>query len=363
MNENKTTDEGSLDDNFNNDFHFEDNEPEITPIKITSKQPKNKKVLGGLFTVVLAVILVMGYKIYHASTPTTTTASAKAKITSLATLKPAPLPEPVIPAQQAAVDNPPVPAPAASPTPLPSETTPAEPNFNELAQAFSNTDQPSAATAPKNPGGEGSLQDLQKELFALESPAKAEAPSSNPPASASSNATATPSLATATPNEATEASAPTQLGQNLDKLNQQIEYILSQIRHLDAYSREVSENLTKLNDTINVMDNRLSALTNTTSNLSQDVGHVKQVLQEDGLDINVGLGVEKRRVDAKKNIIAIEEPEYVVHAVIPGRAWLKSLKGQIITVAEGDTIGNYGKILVIDASNGVVLTSSGIAFR
>ena len=52
-----------------------------------------------------------------------------------------------------------------------------------------------------------------------------------------------------------------------------------------------------------------------------------------------------------------------VHAIIPGRAWLKSKDGSTITVTEGDSLERYGKVLVIDASNGVVITSSGVTLR
>jgi hypothetical protein len=60
---------------------------------------------------------------------------------------------------------------------------------------------------------------------------------------------------------------------------------------------------------------------------------------------------------------AIAEPEYKVHAIMSGRAWLKSTEGQIVSVAEGDSIESYGRIIVIDAPNSVVLTSSGIVFH
>lgn len=56
-------------------------------------------------------------------------------------------------------------------------------------------------------------------------------------------------------------------------------------------------------------------------------------------------------------------PTMSVHAIIPGRAWLKSKDGSTITVTEGDTLDRYGKVLVIDASNGVVITSSGATLR
>ena len=172
-------------------------------------------------------------------------------------------------------------------------------------------------------------------------------------------------------NNPVEAEEAANLHEALNKLNNQIDSILSQVKYLDAYSREVSDNLNKLNDTISTMDERLLALAKTTSTLSKDVGtvknevgQVKAVLREDGLDINPStLSKGKPGKSEKEGAIVLAEPEYTVHAVVPGRAWLKSSKGQIVTVAEGDSIAHYGKVLVIDAANGVVLTSSGVAFR
>jgi intracellular multiplication protein IcmG len=45
---------------------------------------------------------------------------------------------------------------------------------------------------------------------------------------------------------------------------------------------------------------------------------------------------------------------YTVQAIIPGRAWLKNDSGETVTVAEGDIIKNYGKIIKIDPYDGVV---------
>lgn len=174
------------------------------------------------------------------------------------------------------------------------------------------------------------------------------------------------------------------------KLNQQMENNLNQIKYLDSYTREVSLNVEKLSAQVTAMDNRIQALTHLANSLSKDlgkvrneVGYVKRVIGDEGPDIATGAptgrqrnmdypypnaledGIDCATAPRKKGGAGIrnEDLEYVVHAVIPGRAWLKSAKGQIITVTEGENLGNYGKILVIDASNGVVLTSSGITFR
>lgn len=169
----------------------------------------------------------------------------------------------------------------------------------------------------------------------------------------------------------------------VSKLNQQMEGNLNQVKYVDAYTREVSLNVEKLNAQVATMDNRIQALTNLANTLSKDLGKVRHevgyakrvaVAPEDNLDLlsppkrcPIEEGdcgpVGPRRAGAKNCVGCPEDPEYVVHAVIPGRAWLKSCKGQILTVTEGETVGNYGKVLVIDAANSIVLTSSGIAFR
>lgn len=58
----------------------------------------------------------------------------------------------------------------------------------------------------------------------------------------------------------------------------------------------------------------------------------------------------------------IPTPKYIVHAVIPGRAWLKN-GNQIFSVTEGQEIEPYGKILTIDARLGTIVTASGQVLR
>jgi hypothetical protein len=60
---------------------------------------------------------------------------------------------------------------------------------------------------------------------------------------------------------------------------------------------------------------------------------------------------------------ADKSPALSVYAIIPGRAWLRNPNGKTITVTEGDTIAEYGKVLKIDASSGIVITTSGVTLR
>lgn len=78
------------------------------------------------------------------------------------------------------------------------------------------------------------------------------------------------------------------------------------------------------------------------------------------LDIQA-LGSPKKPDEIKDN--AFSAPQVTVHAIIPGRAWLKGKEGRILTVIEGDSIEGYGKVLAIDPHNGWVITSSGIRLK
>lgn len=54
---------------------------------------------------------------------------------------------------------------------------------------------------------------------------------------------------------------------------------------------------------------------------------------------------------------------YYLKAVVPGRAWLESNDGNLITVKEGDALRGYGTINKIDANEGWVQTSSGLVIK
>lgn len=413
----KKPDENQGFGDFNEDFDFGESSGEPRYLTTPSKQGPNKGLLIGIFAVIVVGVSILGYKFFSTGSSKTALGQAKQASTSKTLPAPAPAPttapttpsttQPATTAQKTPSPATATPAPAAPGTTPPPGKTPKTPsteqNFGELAQAFSmepgatpNAPAPPAAAgaagsspAPGTPGApapatppttppttspgtanapskEGSIQDLQKELFGNETATPSPAPNAGttPPGAkgeeiAGANA---PTLS-----GGSEMAETTQMGSNLNKLNQQIEYISNKVKYLDSYTREVSDNLSKLNETINSMDQRLSTLTNTTSTLSKEVGTVRSemghIREVDVLELNPSAVAPHRKKGAGDGKISIEDPEYILHAVIPGRAWLKSAKGQILTVTEGDTVGNYGKILVIDAANGVVLTSSGITFR
>jgi hypothetical protein len=66
-------------------------------------------------------------------------------------------------------------------------------------------------------------------------------------------------------------------------------------------------------------------------------------------------------VPATQSAMRQVEPQatYTVQAIIPGRAWLKSDSGETVTVAEGDTLRGYGRVVKIDPYDGVVAIDIG----
>ncbi len=335
--------EDEFQDSFGEDFELQDESSTDHPVS-TSEQPTptekrripTQYILASGVTVVLVIASYFGYR-YFSHRPINT--AKKSTIPSLAQ-RPKTA---VTPPQQGSTAGQPVP-------------TPKELSENDIAQAFSSADKsPVPTQAPSN-------------TTATTPPSNsASAPSPFAPAQNQK-----PSDQRSHEGDATYSAVNGQLQQLnlvLDKLNQQMETNLNQIKYLDSYTQEISKTMSKINESITAMDHRLLAVTNTTQNLSNEVGtvrnevgQVKQVLGEDVLDLPSGPG-KMPNMDKACAVPCPVETEYVVHAAIPGRVWLKSIKGQIITLTEGEVLGNYGKVLVIDAVNGVVLTSSGTTFR
>lgn len=151
----------------------------------------------------------------------------------------------------------------------------------------------------------------------------------------------------------------------LQNISEEMTVNVNNIRQLEGTISNMAITLDHLNKTISAMDNRVLSLTETVDGLSQDLANVKKIMVDQDLDLTLPGNVKSSNSSSRKQLQSISstEPNYNVHAIIPGRAWLKSASGQIITVTEGDKVGDYGTVAVIDAANGLVRTSSGIIIR
>lgn len=137
---------------------------------------------------------------------------------------------------------------------------------------------------------------------------------------------------------------------------------------------DISQHVLSVNETLNTRLRRIESgmrgVTDDLDDMNRYLGHVsEQVTQVTGQvqTMSDQFKILGSSMDADRRNLASEidyaNPSLHVHAVIPGRAWLKQADGSILTVIEGDNLGDYGKVLAIDAPAGAVVTSSGITLR
>lgn len=102
-----------------------------------------------------------------------------------------------------------------------------------------------------------------------------------------------------------------------------------------------------LQDQVQTLTARVSSME---AQLSQLVQALTQQRQNTSM-VNTAPVVQHQATEAKVG--------YNVQAIIPGRAWLKSENGETVTVAEGDTIRDVGRVTKIDPYDGVVDINTG----
>jgi len=155
---------------------------------------------------------------------------------------------------------------------------------------------------------------------------------------------------------------PAEIRTALQSISEEMTSNVNNIKQLESTINTLTTTVDQLNKVVNAMDNRVLGLTETVDSLSQDLTNVKKVMVDEDMDL-ASPGTVKFTNKKQTQSINNASPSYTVHAIIPGRAWLKSSSGQIITVTEGDKIGDYGTVAVIDSNNGIVRTSSGIVLK
>jgi len=112
----------------------------------------------------------------------------------------------------------------------------------------------------------------------------------------------------------------------------------------------------KLAEQIQSLQTSVSNLENSVKNLTEKMDSLKK--QERTPKVNT---VQKKAKPVSKRHhtrMGIKPAVYYIHAIVPRRAWLQTKNGEAITVQIGDNIPGYGVVKSIDASEGVIATSS-----
>lgn len=198
----------------------------------------------------------------------------------------------------------------------------------------------------------------------------------------SNEITPVPSVSTAKPAQTTQAlpknGEARQIGERLDSIEQTLNALntqLSQMQNAHVRIEQMEKMVTKiaeeergLNATLTRLDalskqvNSLTALDQRLNTIEAQMGVIEGEVQ---LHITVAEQNQRaanlsRQAMQAKSMVPIP---MVVQAAIPGRAWLLSQTGELLTVARGDEVAGYGHVMNIDPVAGTVTMSSETIFR
>ena len=132
-------------------------------------------------------------------------------------------------------------------------------------------------------------------------------------------------------------------------LSEYNEVLTARMRRVESSLRSVSDDLDDINRNLGSVNDQVNGMGYKVTNMSDQFKMLGESQETDRSEM------------ARQEMF--NNPSLHVHAIIPGRAWLKKHDGGIITVSEGDLLGEYGKVLAIDPSSAAVITSSGVTLR
>jgi len=126
---------------------------------------------------------------------------------------------------------------------------------------------------------------------------------------------------------------------------------------ISQLNQKFIENSAKIKVLEEELDKAQSVLTNmqgSVNNLNTAVLQLAKVVQQ------LELEQKKAEMARKKKM---PKMVYHVRAIVPGRAWLQSKDGKLVTVRPGTKLNGYGKVTVIDVNNGLVKTDLGYVIK
>lgn len=163
-----------------------------------------------------------------------------------------------------------------------------------------------------------------------------------------------PAVATPSAEEKKLTQVETQIATQDKLYHQKIEILEKEL----ALAKQSTENTSRV---VEGLSHDISTLTSSVQQLSEQIDNLREYQEREVLRKEQTRSPSKPKRSAAPS--ADKNTSLTVYAIIPGRAWLRNPNGKTITVTEGDTLAEFGKVLKIDASNGVVVTTSGVTLR
>lgn len=131
-----------------------------------------------------------------------------------------------------------------------------------------------------------------------------------------------------------------------------------EVEQLNSLKQDEQTNqltVSELQNQVQDLHNSLNQSTSAQAQLNQSmVALTEQVKQLEQV-----VAATTRKPAVRKAALAPAPIVFHLRAIVPGRAWIVSSDGLSESVAQGDSVPQYGTVQVVDANRGMVLTSSG----
>jgi intracellular multiplication protein IcmG len=129
-----------------------------------------------------------------------------------------------------------------------------------------------------------------------------------------------------------------------------------QLFELTQKSNKNSAKIKNIEDELNKTQTALSKLNTDVNNLNSAVQKLSKATQT----------LARRQAELilyGKGKFKVPKVVYHVKAIVPGRAWLESSDGTIVTVRPGTRLNHYGTVTKIDDRQGIVKTDLGLVIK
>ncbi|MDF1654755.1 MAG: hypothetical protein P1U34_06535 [Coxiellaceae bacterium] len=134
----------------------------------------------------------------------------------------------------------------------------------------------------------------------------------------------------------------------------------------DIVQGEVSTLQTKVSDntsSISQIEQQLNKLQSSVDGVANSRGNTNEALAQLALQVKaLAAEIKKRPTTRAKEVISLPRLKPVVYylrAIVPGRAWIYGTNKRSASIMVGDRVKQYGRVLAINAPEGMVVTSSG----
>ena len=162
----------------------------------------------------------------------------------------------------------------------------------------------------------------------------------------------------------TQASAPATQASQPQQTTQDNDYS-DELAALQSGATQSSSQITNIENQINTLTSTVNSIQSNVAAVTTQLQAIASSLQQQQAQLASLLVKAKppKQSIAKPKQPAVTPVAYSIQAMVPGRAWLIGADGGTITVAVGDYLVGYGKVISINPLRGTVSTSNGAIIK